>query len=307
MQIYLPTLESKITALVVAFRFIVFAIMVAGLIASVVSHRFQPSDLLGLIAKATLIVAFIAYQDAWFPRVEQVFVSAANYINPGFSEHPTSAADTIRASTAQNPDKNDWSWRKLNESVYQAFVSAMGTLFVLLGTLITVPMLILQYVLKWLLYLITPFALAVLLVPNLSGLGVRFVQQLLAIFAWPIGFAVTDLAALSIWNDFMAAIGPSAGPVEATIYGPLLILIGSVVATTMIVVGTISTPLVMQMLFAQGHAFSGCSVSVVSMMRNSAQFLSAQNASRSTGSIATPKISTPRPPPPPAASTAPTI
>lgn len=280
MEIYLPTLESKIIALVSAFRFLVFAIMVAGLIAGVVTHRFQHLNLLSLIARATLIVGAIAYQDTWFPKVEQVFVSVADYINPGFSAHPTAGADKIRQSTAQNPDGNDWSWRKLSESVYQSFVSALATVFVYLGTLVSVPMLILQYILKWLLYLITPFALAILLVPNLSGIGVRFFQQLLAILAWPIGFALTDLVALAIWKDFMAAVNPSSTGTEIIVYAPLLTLMGAIMATIMIIIGTISTPVVMQMLFAQGHAFSGASVSSVGMVRNSANFVAAHHRSQ---------------------------
>ena len=282
MEIFLPTLESKIIALVSAFRFIVFAIMVAGLIAGVVTHRFQHLNLLSLIARATLIVAAIAYQDTWFPKVEQLFVSVGNYINPGFSDHPTAGADTIRQSTAQNPDGQGWSWRKLSESMYQSLISAMAVVFVYLGTLISVPLLILQYILKWLLYLITPFALAILLVPSLTGIGVRFFQQLLAILAWPVGFALTDLVALAIWKDFMAAVNPASAATEILVYAPLLTLMGSIMATIMIIIGMISTPVVMQMLFAQGHAFSGASVSPVSIVRNSANFLAAHSHSRSS-------------------------
>jgi hypothetical protein len=73
--------------------------------------------------------------------------------------------------------------------------------------LITVPMLILQYVLRRLRYLLTPFMLALFMVPGLGGIAVRFFQQVLAIPAWPIGFAITNLVALSVWTDFRGAVG----------------------------------------------------------------------------------------------------
>lgn len=284
MEIFFPTLESKITSLISALRFIVFAIMVAGLIAAATSSRFQHLNLLSLIARATLIVAAIAYQDTWFPKIEGVFVSIGDYINPGYSDSPTSAADTIRQSTAQNPDGKGWSWRKLSESLFQSVVSAMGHFFVCLGTLVTVPMLVLQYILKWLLYLIAPFALAILMVPSLTGIGIRFIQQLLAILAWPVGFALTDLVALSIWKDFTSAVNPAASGVDAAVYAPLLILMGAILATLMIILGMVSTPIVMQMLFSQGHAFSGTSVNPVSITRSSASLLAAQNRSGSSSS-----------------------
>ena len=103
MEIYLPTLETKMVALVSAFRFIVFAIMVVGLVAYAASARGQHAGLFVPLAKAIVIVAAVAYMDAWFPKVEQVFLSVAEYINPGYNENPTSASDTISCSPGINP------------------------------------------------------------------------------------------------------------------------------------------------------------------------------------------------------------
>ncbi len=259
MEIYLPTLESKMVALVAAFRFIVFAIMVVGLVAYAASGRGHSAGLLVPLAKAIVIIAAVAYMDAWFPKVEQVFLAVAEYINPGYNEHPTSASDTIRESTTTNPEGKEWSWRHLNESIYQAMSQAMANIFIYLGTLLTVPMLILQYVLRWLLYLVTPFMLALFMVPGLGGLAVRFFQQLLAILAWPVGFAITNLVALAVWTDFRNAVGANPTTVGDALYSPLLTFMGGILATIMIIVGMIATPIVMQAIFAQGQAFTGAS------------------------------------------------
>ena len=268
MEIYLPTLETKMVALVSAFRFIVFAIMVVGLMAYAASARAQYAGLFVPLAKALVIVAAVAYMDTWFPKVEQVFLSVAEYINPGYNANPTSASDTIRESTTSNPEGQTWSWRKLNQSIYQAMTNAMANIFIYLGTLITVPMLILQYVLRWLLYLLTPFMLAMLMVPGMAGIPVRFFQQLLAILAWPVGFAITNLVALAVWTDFRDAVGANPASVGDALYSPLLTFMGGMLATIMIIVGMIATPVVMQALFAQGQAFTGSSgnpASIVNM------------------------------------------
>jgi hypothetical protein len=257
MEIYVPTLETKIIALVGAFRFIVFAILVIGLIAYAASPRTGSTGLFTVFAKAIVIVAAIAYMPSWFPKVEEVFLGIAEYVDPGYNENPTAAADTIRESTTTNPEGQDWSWRRINESIYQAVSNALANIFIFVGTLITVPMLILQYVLRWLLYLLTPFMLALFLVPGFGGIAVRFFQQVLAIMAWPVGFALTNLVALAVWRDFRAAVGPNPANASDVLYSPLLDAIGGILATIMIVVGMISTPVVMQMLFAQGQAFTG--------------------------------------------------
>ncbi len=281
MEIYLPTLEEKMVALVLVFRFVVFAIMVAGLV-FYMSGRQSGPGIVQVLAKAIVIVAAVATLDQWFPRVERTMIDIAEFIDPGYEDNPTSSADAIRASTTTNPEGQEWSWRRLNESIYQAVSNALANIFIYIGTLITVPMLILQYVLRWLLYLLTPFALAIFMVPGMTGIGVRFLQQLLAILAWPIGFALTNLVALAVWTDFRAAVGANPENVGDALYSPLLTMMGGILATIMIIIGMISTPVVMQMLFAQGSAFTGSSVNPVGMVRNSTGLVSGL-ATRITG------------------------
>lgn len=257
MDIFLPTLETKMVALVAAFRFIVFAVLVAGLIASAAGQRTGSTGLFATLAKAIVIVAAVAFMDTWFPKVEQMFLAVAEYVDPGYNENPTSASQTIRESTTDNPEGQSWSWRHMNESIYQAVSRALANVFVYVGTLIAVPMHILQYVLRWLLYLLTPFMLALFLVPGMAGIAVRFFQQVLAILAWPVGFALTNLVALAVWIDFRNAVGANPATVGDMLYSPLLTFMGGILATIMIIVGMLATPVVMQALFAQGQAFTG--------------------------------------------------
>ncbi len=126
MEIFLPTLESKMMAIVVAFRIVVFAIMVAGLIGYASTGRAQGAGLFGPLFRAIIIVTAIAFQDAWFPQVENTFLSVSEYIDPGYNANPTSSADAIRESTTTNPQGQSWSWRRLNQSIYQAVTNALA-------------------------------------------------------------------------------------------------------------------------------------------------------------------------------------
>lgn len=273
MEIYLPTLEQKIVTLVGALRFIVFAIMVVGLVAHAARNHSSGVALFSALTRALVIIAAIAYMNVWFPRVEQVFLDIAEFVDPGYNENPASASQAIRESTTDNPEGHEWSWRHINESIYQAVSRALANIFIYIGTLVTVPMHILQYVLRWLLYLITPFMLAMLMVPGFGGVTIRFFQQILAVMAWPVGFALTNLVALAVWNDFRNAVGANPATFTDAMYSPLLSFMGGILATVMILVGMISTPIVMQMLFAQGHAFSGASANVAHWVRSGASMI----------------------------------
>lgn len=267
MEVFFPSLESNIIALVGTMQYIVFAIMVVGLIVYAASPRSSAGSLVVPLGKAILIVAAIAFMNQWFPQLDSGFLQVADYVDPGYSQNPTAAAESIRSSTDANPSGQSWSWRHLNESIYRAVTDAISHVFVYIGTLITVPMLILQYVLRWLLYFLTPFALALILVPGFSGISIRFFQQVLAIHAWPVGFAMTNMMALSVWQDFRNAVGANPQSVSDALYSPLLTLTGALIGTIMIVIGMISTPIVMQLLFAQGHAFTGNSANPATLLR----------------------------------------
>ena len=101
-------------------------------------------SLLAPIAKAVLIVTAIATMDQWFPMLDTTFLQVADYVDPGYTQNPTAAAESVRASTAINPSSQPWSWRHLNQSIYQAVTDAIANVFVYLGTLITIPLLILN-------------------------------------------------------------------------------------------------------------------------------------------------------------------
>jgi hypothetical protein len=301
MEVFFPTLESQMTALVTDFQFIVFAIMVTGLIFTAASPRFQGVSLFTPLLKAIVVTAALAYQGQWFPAVENVFLDVANYVDPGYNNNPTSSSDTIRQSTTSDPQGQSWSWRHLNESIYQAVTRALANVFIYIGTLITVPMLILHYILRWLLYLLTPFALAMFMVPGFSGIGARFFQQLLAIMAWPIGFALTNLVALAVWTDFRSAVGANPqNMTDAVVYSPLLTFVGGILATIVIIVGMISTPVVMQMLFSQGHAFTGASGNPATIVRTAAGMAGGLSLGRQAVAMpAKVALAKDTPPPPP--------
>jgi hypothetical protein len=197
----------------------------------------------------------------------------------------------------------------MNESIYQAVSRALANVFVYVGTLIAVPMHILQYVLRWLLYLLTPFMLALFMVPGMAGIAVRFFQQVLAILAWPVGFALTNLVALAVWTDFRAAVGANPASVSDAVYSPLLTFMGGILATIMIVVGMLATPVVMQALFAQGQAFTGQSgnfAHMVNMGSRSIYGLS-YKLEGGRGPVASPPLNVPSSTPPPAAPVRPGI
>ena len=105
-------------------------------------------------------------------------------------------------------------------------------------------------------YLFLPIAISLFAFDSTKGLAIRYVQQTLAILAWPIGFAVVDLVGYSLLTSGTSVV--SAGALAAglaTGFTPAKLVIGGIVAVWLIL-GSLVTPIVMQMLFCSGTPMS---------------------------------------------------
>jgi hypothetical protein len=166
------------------------------------------------------------------------------------------SASLLRDSVSENP--NEFSLRRVGESLYRASLWAAAKLLVLVASLLQLPFLLLQYLLKLLCYLFLPIALALMMVPSLGSLGARYVQQTLAVLSWPVGFAVTELVAYHLLTAYQAnlaaAYGLVPGEINAASFASLL---GGLLAALWLILGTLGTPFLMQMLFCSGSPLSG--------------------------------------------------
>jgi hypothetical protein len=263
----MPTIETKFLALTAAFRFIVFALLVIGLIVRVSRRAHHTDELVRPVARAIVITALIASQAWWFPLLEDTFRATASYINPAYDDNPTKAVDLLRESATPNPEASSWSWRNLTRSIFHTVTDIVSWIFLQASTLITVPFIFLQYILRWILYFLTPFALGCFMIPALAHMAQRFFQQLFAILAWPIGFALTDVVTIAIWQDFRGVVGFNDVAKSMSAYSPLLNQTGVTIAGLTLLIGTISTPVVCHMLFSQGSALTGASSNPIAIGR----------------------------------------
>lgn len=256
MENFVPGFRESIVALAESLRFVVYFICVAGLMLRVSRARADQDSLVQPIARAVLVVGFTATLPWWFAFAENSFLTLAEVFHHGYTEHPMQAAALLRDGVTDSA--SDFSFARLGESLYRAFLLGSGKLVVLLASVLQLPLLILHYILKLLCFLFLPVALAMFMLPGLDQLGVRYLQQTLAVLAWPLGFAVTELVT---WNlltayatNLAAAYGLKPGEIDAMSFASLL---GALFAAVWLVLGTLGTPFLMQMLFCSGSPLSG--------------------------------------------------
>lgn len=256
MENFAPGLREAVIGLTNSLRVIVFFVCVAGLIVHLQQARGDIEGLVRPVFRAIVIVGLVATLPQWFGFTERIFLSVADKVHEGYTQHPMETAAKLRATVADTG--TEFSLRKIGESVYQAFLYGAAKLVVLIASLLQLPFLLLQFVLKLLCYLFLPVALAFYMLPSQAQLATRYVQQTLAILAWPVGFAVTELVAyhlLTAYGQNLAtAYDLQPGEINAASFGSL---IGGLLAALWLVIGTIGTPFLMQGLICSGSPISG--------------------------------------------------
>lgn len=256
MENFAPGLREIVLGLADALRVAVFFLCVAGLILQAQRARADVEGLTRPIVRAVVVVGLVATLPHWFGFSEQVFLSIANTVQEGYTDQPMRTAAKLRETAGGST--TEFSLRRVGESLYQAFLRAAMQLVVLVASVLQVPFLILQHVLKLLCYLFLPVALGLFMIPSLASLATRYVQQTVAVLAWPVGFAVTELVAYHLLtaygNNLAAAYDLTPGAIDAASFGSLL---GGLIGALWLILGTIATPFLMQGLICSGSPMSG--------------------------------------------------
>jgi hypothetical protein len=258
MENFVPGLKDTILTLTVALRVVLFFICTAGLMLHISRARADQDSLTRPLVRGIVIVALISTLPYWFEFTESVFRSIANTVQDGYTDNPMRTSELLRNSVADTDTA--FSLRRIGESVYKAVLWAAAKFIILSASLLQLPLLLLQYVLKLLCYLFLPVALALYMVPSLSSMATRYLQQTLAILAWPIGFAITELVAFHLLTSYANNLANVAGAGAGTLSpASLASLLGAQLSSLWLIIGTLGTPFLMQMLFCSGSPLSSTS------------------------------------------------
>jgi hypothetical protein len=256
MENFAPGLREAVIGLTNSLRVVVYFVCVAGLILHVQQARGDIEGFVRPLVRATVIVALVATLPHWFGFTERIFLSVADTVHEGYTQHPMETAAKLRTTVADTG--TEFSLRRIGESVYQAFLYGAAKLVVLIASLLQLPFLLLQFVLKLLCYLFLPVALALYMIPSQAQLATRYIQQTLAVFAWPVGFAVAELVAYHLLTAYGQNLATTydlqPGEINAASFGSL---IGGLLAALWLLIGTIGTPFLMQGLICSGSPMSG--------------------------------------------------
>jgi hypothetical protein len=249
-----PNLQPMVEDLSQQLRFICYFILTAAIVVKTGRGSASIGQLARPIVSNIIICGLIATLPFWFNLIRDEFWNIAVSIRKEF----TGSVDGTGAALMQliQPPDTGIDWLDVGNSLMKAVQYALGWLIVWIGGMVQFPMMIVQFVMECLCYLFLPIALSLFAFDSTKGLAIRYIQQTLAILAWPIGFAVVDLVGYALLTSVTSAVSAGALAVGvATKFTPATLVIGGIVAIWLIL-GSLVTPIVMQMLFCSGTPMS---------------------------------------------------
>src|SRR5471032_2562497 len=271
-----PNLQPMVEDLSQQLRFICYFILTSAIVVRTGRGSTSIGQLARPIVTNIILCGIISTLPMWFNLIRDEFWNIAVSIRKEF----TGSVDGTGAALMQliQPPDTGIDWLDVGNSLMKAVQYALGWLIVWIGGLIQLPMMIVQYIMECLCYLFLPIAISLFAFDGTKGLAIRYVQQTLAVLAWPIGFAVVDMVGDALLNSVASAVS-AVGAVAvgaATEFGPASFIIAGFVAVWLLL-GSLATPIVMQALFCSGSPMS-------SVVGHAAQFgLGAMGLSRFGG------------------------
>jgi hypothetical protein len=286
--IYLRDFEGSITDLQTALMFVPYFILLTGLIVRLMKVSESNADMVSMIKPiftCFFLVALIATVSFWFEKLDTGFHGAAETINANFGSEPFEVSDALLKSIEEDPEAEGWGVDRVVNSMYLALVYGTTKFAITVAAVFQVPFFILQYALKWLGFLFLPIGLALFIFPSLANIGVKLISNIMAVMAWPIGFAITNLAAISFINEFATASTFTGNDTGTALYmmsfGSLIM---SITASLILVIGTLATPTIMFLLFSSGAILQGATSAVTGAVAFATYMGSSMGGSRAGGS-----------------------
>jgi hypothetical protein len=258
-----PTLQPMVEDLSQQLRFVCYFILTAAIVVRTGRSGASIGTLARPIVTNIILCGIISTLPMWFNLIRDEFWNIAVSIRQEF----TGSVDGTGAALMQliQPPDSGIDWLDVGNSLMKAVQYALGWLIVWIGGMVQLPMMIVQFVMECLCYLFLPIAISLFGFESTKGLAIKYIQQTLAILAWPIGFAVVDLVGYSLLTSSTSVV--SAGALAAglaTGFTPAKLVIGGIVAVWLIL-GSLVTPIVMQMLFCSGTPMSSAVGAAIQM------------------------------------------
>ena len=254
-----PTFLSQCSQLKTTLMPVAYLLLVAGMISSTITGQRSAGAYMRSIGRTIVYVMLLTFLVTWGNQLTQIVnttVTETIQADPAKVFDEYNAALVAKKSTSE---QTGW-WDKLfhaGTTIFEAIVSGFLWLFGLLASAIMFYAYIVQKMVLYLGYSLSPIFIGFMAIRSLSHIGNKYILGLVGIIAWPLGWAVAAIVTqglLTFMTDQSFLQGSSVS--GAANYG-LQNFIGVALLGVWIIFSTIAAPLIIQKALTEGYQAGG--------------------------------------------------
>jgi hypothetical protein len=285
-----PNFLSQCSQLKTTLMPVAYLLLVTGMISSTITGQRSAGAYMRTFGRTIVYIMLLTFLVTWGNQLTQIVnttVTQTIQADPAKVFDEYNAALVAKKSTSE---QTGW-WDKLfhaGTTIFEAIVSGFLWLFGLLASAILFYAYIVQKMILYLGYSLSPIFIGFMAIRSLSHIGNRYILGLVGVIAWPLGWAVAAIVTqglLTFMTDQSFLQGSSVS--GAVNYG-LQNFIGVALLGVWIIFSTIAAPLIIQRALVNGYqageallgGATGAGLSALSTGANTVTTMSSREGSK---------------------------
>ncbi len=174
---------------------VAYLLLVAGMISSTITGQRSAGAYMRTFGRTIVYIMLLTYLVTWGNQVSQIVNTTTTEV---IQVDPTTVFDNYKAALiAKNSTGTQTSWSDklfhMGATLFESIVSGLLWLFGLLASGILFYAYIVQKMILYLGYSLSPIFIGFMAIRSLSQIGHRYILGLVGIMAWPLGWAVAAI------------------------------------------------------------------------------------------------------------------
>jgi type IV secretion system protein TrbL len=250
-----PNFLSQCSQLKATLMPVAYLLLVVGMISSTITGQRSAGAYMRTVGRTVVYIMLLTYLVTWGNQISQIVNTTTTetiQADPANVFNEYNAALVAKKSTSE---QTGW-WDKLfhaGTTIFEAIVSGFLWLFGLLASAILFYAYIVQKMILYLGYSLSPIFIGFMAIRSLNHVGQKYIVGLVGVMAWPLGWAVAAIVTqglLTIMTDqsFLqnSTLSGGAG------YG-LQNFIGVGLLGVWLIFSTIAAPIIIQKALTEGY------------------------------------------------------
>jgi hypothetical protein len=250
-----PSFLSQCSQLNTTLMPVAYLLLVAGMISSTITGQRSAGAYMRTFGRTIVYIMLLTFLVTWGNQLTQIINTTNTEV---IQADPSKVFDEYNAALAAKTStgsQTSWSDKLFHfgATLFEAIVSGLLWLFGLLASAILFYAYIVQKMILYLGYSLSPIFIGFMAIRSLSNIGHRYILGLVGVMTWPLGWAVASIVSQGLLTFMTDQSFMQSSTVSGTLGYGFQNFIGVGLLGLWLIFSTIAAPLIIQKALTEGY------------------------------------------------------